>query len=146
MPMKQIRYEVWHLTYLTCQFKIEHPRDLSCELGKLNGLLLEFGEGGRLGNGGHMENPEQTPKFKLAWVCGWIGNLRRLSIFIKYMKKPREGILIIWEICICEERELVDDQFLALANFEGERFLSKLVFGEATQIFPGDVMEYYFQV
>ena len=25
------------------------------ELGKLNGLQLEFGEGGRLGKGGHME-------------------------------------------------------------------------------------------
>ena len=27
--------------------------------------------------------------------------------------------------------------FLALANFEGERFPSKLVFGEATQVFHG---------
>ena len=30
------------------------------ELGKLNGLQLEFGEGGRLGKVGHVENPEHT--------------------------------------------------------------------------------------
>ena len=39
----------------------EYKRALM-ELGKLNGLQLEFGEGGRLGKGGHMEN---TPKFEL---------------------------------------------------------------------------------
>ena len=47
--------------YLTCQVEIEHPRELSCELRELNGLLLEFGEGGRLGKGGHMANLEHTP-------------------------------------------------------------------------------------
>ena len=31
--------------------------------------------------------------------------------------------------------------FLALANFEGEIFPSKLVFGEATQVFHGALME-----
>ena len=31
------------------------------DLGKLNGLQLKFGEGGRLGKGGHMENHEHTP-------------------------------------------------------------------------------------
>ena len=36
--------------------------------------------------------------------------------------------------------------FLALANFEGERFPSKLVFGEVTQVFKGALMESYFQV
>ena len=51
---------------MTCQVEIEHPRELSCELGKLNGLLLKFGEGGRLGKGGHMENNEHTPKFDMA--------------------------------------------------------------------------------
>ena len=45
--------------------------------------------------------------------------------------------------CICEERELVDDQFLALANFEAERFPSKLVFGDDTQLFHGDLMDSY---
>ena len=34
--------------------------------------------------------------------------------------------------------------FLALANFEGERFPSKLVFGEATQVFHGDSMDFIF--
>ena len=34
--------------------------------------------------------------------------------------------------------------FLALDNFEGERFPSKLVFGEATQVFNGDIMDFYF--
>ena len=34
--------------------------------------------------------------------------------------------------------------FLALANFEGERFPSKLVFGEATQVFHGDLMAFLF--
>ena len=67
-------------------------------------------------------------------------------MFIKYRDQPREGILIILEIHICEERELVNDKFLALANFEGEIFPSKLVFGEATQVFHGELMEYYFQV
>ena len=50
-----------NLTYMTCQFEIEHPGGNSCELGKLNGLLPEFGEDGRLGKGGHMENHEHTP-------------------------------------------------------------------------------------
>ena len=50
---------------MTFQVKIEHPRELSCDLGKLNGILLEFWEGGRLGKGGHMQNHEHTPKFKL---------------------------------------------------------------------------------
>ena len=54
------------MTYMRCQVKIEHPRELSCELGKLNGLQLKFGEGGRLGKGGHMGNIEPTPKFELA--------------------------------------------------------------------------------
>ena len=35
------------------------------ELGKLNGLQLEFREGRRLGKGGHMENHEHTPKLEL---------------------------------------------------------------------------------
>ena len=35
------------------------------ELGKFNGLQLEFGEGGRLGKGGHIENHEHAPKFEL---------------------------------------------------------------------------------
>ena len=34
--------------------------------------------------------------------------------------------------------------FLALANFEGERFPSKFVFGVTTQIFHGDLMEFVF--
>ena len=62
----KIRYEGWDMTYLTCQVEIEHPRGLSCDFGKLNGLLLEFGEGGRLGKGGHMENHEHTHKLELA--------------------------------------------------------------------------------
>ena len=60
-PMAQIRSEGWNITYLTCYLKIYHPIGNSCELGKLNGLLLEFGEGGKLGKGGHMENHEHTP-------------------------------------------------------------------------------------
>ena len=47
--------------YMTCQVEIYHPRELSYDFGNLNGLLLEFGEGGRLGKGGHMENHEHTP-------------------------------------------------------------------------------------
>ena len=34
--------------------------------------------------------------------------------------------------------------FLALANFKGERFSSKLVFGEATQVFHGALMDFVF--
>ena len=49
------------MTYLTFQFEIENPRVLSCDLEKLNGLLLKLGEDGRLGKGGHMENLEPTP-------------------------------------------------------------------------------------
>ena len=75
---------------MTCQVEIEHPRELSCELEKPNGFLLKLGEDGRLGKGGHMENHEHTPKFELDLVCGWIGNLRRLIMFIKYMNQPRE--------------------------------------------------------
>ena len=51
---------------MTFQVEIEYPRELSCELGKLNGFLLKLGEDGRLGKGGHMENHEPTPKFELA--------------------------------------------------------------------------------
>ena len=83
------------MTYLTWQIKIEHPRELSYELGKLNGLQLEFGEGGRLRKGGHMANHENTPKFELDSVCGWIWNLRRLSMFLKYRNQTRELLLII---------------------------------------------------
>ena len=53
------------MTYMTFQFEIEHPGELSCELGKLNRFLLKLGEDGRLGKGGHMENLETTPKFEL---------------------------------------------------------------------------------
>ena len=59
--MKKIRYQGWNMTYQTCIVEIENPRDLSCDLGKLNGLQLKFGEGGRLGKGGHMANHEHTP-------------------------------------------------------------------------------------
>ena len=34
--------------------------------------------------------------------------------------------------------------FLALANFKGERFPSKLVFGEDTQVFHGYFMDFVF--
>ena len=64
-PMTQIRYEGRHLTYLTCQVEIDYPRDLSCDLGKLNGFPLKLGEDGRLEKGGHMENINHTPKFEL---------------------------------------------------------------------------------
>ena len=33
--------------------------------------------------------------------------------------------------------------FLGLANFEGERFPSKLIFGEATQVFHGGLIYLY---
>ena len=59
--MNQRRYEGFHKTFMTCQVEIEHPREISCELQKLNGIQLEFGEGGRLGKGGHMENLDHTP-------------------------------------------------------------------------------------
>ena len=49
------------MIYLTWQVKIEHPRELSYGLGKLKGLQLEFGKGGRVGKGGHMANHEHTP-------------------------------------------------------------------------------------
>ena len=98
--------QIWRLniTYITYQVKIEHPKYLSCDLGKLNGFLLKLGEDGRLGKGWNMENHEHTPKFELDWFCGWIGNLRRISMFIKYRNQPREDIFFI-----CELWELVDD-------------------------------------
>ena len=34
--------------------------------------------------------------------------------------------------------------FLAIANFEGERFPSKLVFGESIQVFHGNLIEFVF--
>ena len=36
--------------------------------------------------------------------------------------------------------------FIALANFEGERFPSKLAFGEENQVLHGDLMDSYFHV
>ena len=85
-PMKKIISEGWNMT---CQVEIENPRDISCDLRNLNGFLLKLGEDGRLGKGSHMENIEPTPKFELAWVYGWIGNLIRLIMFIKYRNQPR---------------------------------------------------------
>ena len=64
-PMKQIRYEGLYIKYMTCQVKIENPRELSYDFGKLNGFPLKLGEDGWLGKGGHMENHEHTPKFEL---------------------------------------------------------------------------------
>ena len=86
--MTKIRYEGWNMTYMTCQVGIDHPRDLWSKLGNLNGIQLKFGEGGRLGKGGHMENHEHTPKFELDWVFGWIGNHRSLRMFIKHINQP----------------------------------------------------------
>ena len=37
--------------------KIEHPRGISCDLGKFNGFLLKLGEDGRLGKEGHILSP-----------------------------------------------------------------------------------------
>ena len=51
---------------MTCQVEIEHPIGFSCEFWKLNGFPLKFGEDGRLGKGGHMENLEPTPKLELS--------------------------------------------------------------------------------
>ena len=48
------------MTYMTCQVEIDHPIGCSCDLGKLNGLLLELGEDGRLGKGRHMEDVGPT--------------------------------------------------------------------------------------
>ena len=38
----------------------------------------------------------------------------------------------------------MDDYFLALANFEREIFSSNLVFGEATEVFHGALMDFVF--
>ena len=46
---------------MTFQVEICHPIELSCEFRKLNGLLLKFGEGGRLGKRGHISIHEHTP-------------------------------------------------------------------------------------
>ena len=77
------------MTYMTCQVKIYHPREISCDFVNLNGFPLKLGEDGRLGKGGHMANLDPTHKLEFFGVCGWIGNLRRLSIFIKYSNQPR---------------------------------------------------------
>ena len=57
----QVRYEGWNLTYMTCQVEIYHLIELSCEFGILNGILLKFGEGERIGKRGHMSIHEYTP-------------------------------------------------------------------------------------
>ena len=64
-PMTKIISEGLHLTYMSCQVEIEHPRELSCDLENPNGFLLKLGEDGRLGKGGHMANHEHTPKLEL---------------------------------------------------------------------------------
>ena len=48
------------MTYMTFQEEIEHLGELSCELWNLNGIVLKFGEGGRLGKGGDMVNHENS--------------------------------------------------------------------------------------
>ena len=40
--IKNVIYEGWNMTYMKFHVKIEHPRELSCELRKLNGLQLKF--------------------------------------------------------------------------------------------------------
>ena len=59
-------------------------------------------------------------------------------MFIKYRKQPREYIFL--SFVNCESYWMTT--FLALANFEGERFPSKLVFREATQVFHGYLMDF----
>ena len=66
-------------------------------------------EDGRLGKRGHTANLEHTPQFELDCICGCIGKLTRIRMFIKYKDQPREELFIIGEIRICELRELVDD-------------------------------------
>ena len=61
-------------------------------------VLMWFGEaqwvptqiGGRLKARKGMTHGKSwaTPKFELDWVCGWIGNLIILIIFIKYKNQP----------------------------------------------------------
>ena len=58
------------MIYLKFQVEIENPRELSCDLGKLNGFLLKLGEDGRLGKGGHMANLEPTPNWN--WIYLWM--------------------------------------------------------------------------
>ena len=45
--MTQVRFEGIHLTSLTYQVEIEHPIELSCDLEKPNGFLLNLGEDGK---------------------------------------------------------------------------------------------------
>ena len=45
--MTQVRYEGCNLKYITYHVEIEHPIELSCDLEKPNGFLLNLGEDGR---------------------------------------------------------------------------------------------------
>ena len=49
------------MIYLKSHVEIENPIGCSCDLGNLNGFLLELGEDGRLGKEGHVANIEHTP-------------------------------------------------------------------------------------
>ena len=64
-PMTQIIYEGLNITYMNFQVEIDHPRDISCELGNPNGFLLKLREDGRLGKGGHMANIEHTTQIRI---------------------------------------------------------------------------------
>ena len=45
--MTQVKYEGWHLASLTYRIEIGNPIEISCDLEKPNGFLLNLGEDGR---------------------------------------------------------------------------------------------------
>ena len=45
--IKQVRYKVLHMIYMTYHVEIQNPIYLSCDLENPNGFLLNLGEDGR---------------------------------------------------------------------------------------------------
>ena len=104
--MTQLIYGGWNITY---QVEIEHPIELSCDLEKPNGFLLNLGEDGRW-----RERPHG-----IAWAATsiqlgfglwmYLEAKETINVYKIQGEAIRKRFLIICEIFSCEERRLVSD-------------------------------------
>ena len=108
-PMMEILWQLWNNSYLnsdilTFQDWIEHLRGLIWELEKAKRLLFEFGGRWKRKREATWQSMSNHTNSTWIGVMDDLGNLGRLRMFIKYRNKPREWLLIIWWIWVCEER------------------------------------------
>ena len=97
------------MKYLTYQVEIEHPIDLSCDLEKPNGSLLNLGEDGRSRERPHGIAGAATPIRLGFGLWMYLEAKETINVYKIQGEAMRMSFLISCEICCCEERELVSD-------------------------------------